>query len=93
MLYVIGALVGGVGLGSIFLGSLSTATRLAPAAERGRILSTFYVFCYVGLALPTIGVGFAAPYFGFRAMLVCVIILAAVSVASMVGIRRAAVTR
>jgi MFS family permease len=93
VLFVIGALVGGVALGSIFLGSLSTATRLAPAAGRGRILSTFYVFCYVGLALPAIGVGFAVPYFGFQAVLVCVIILAAVSVASMAGIRRAAVTR
>ncbi len=81
-------------MGGVFLGGLSTASRLAPPAERGRILSTFFIFCYLGLAVPVIGVGFAAPHVGeFRAVLVCAIVLAVLSVASMAGIRRAALTR
>jgi MFS family permease len=94
VLFVVGAVVGGVGVGGVFLGSLSTANRLAPPAERGRVLSTFFVFCYLGLAIPVIGVGFASADVGdFRAVLVCAIVLAAVSVASMAGIRRAALSR
>jgi MFS family permease len=94
VLFVVGTVVGGVGVGGVFLGSLSTANRLAPAAERGRVLSTFFVFCYIGLAIPVIGVGFASADMGvFRAVLVCAIVLAAVSMVSIAGIRRAALTR
>jgi hypothetical protein len=94
VLFVAGTVVGGVGVGAVFLGSLSTANRLAPPAQHGRVLSTFFVFCYIGLALPVIGVGFASANVGdFRTVLVCAIVLAAVSVMSMAGIRRAAPTR
>jgi MFS family permease len=94
VLFIVGTLVGGVGVGSVFLGSLSTASRLAPPAERGKVVSTFFVFCYIGLAVPTVGVGIASTHVGdFRAVLVCAIVLAALSVVSMAGIRRAAVTR
>ena len=89
MLFMLGTLVGGVGVGGVFLGSLSTANRLAPPAERGRVVSTFFVFCFFGLTIPVIGVGIASPYVGyFRAVLVCAIVLAALSVVSMAGIRR-----
>jgi MFS family permease len=91
VLFVIGTIVAGVGVGGVFLGSLSTANRLAPSSERGRVVSTFFVFCYVGLTIPVIGVGIASTNVGdFRAVLVCAIVLAAVSVVSMAGIRRAA---
>jgi MFS family permease len=90
-LFVIGTIVGGVGAGSVFLGSLSTANRLAPPEERGRVISTYFVFCYVGLTIPVIGVGVASVHVGdFRAVLVCAIVLAALSLVSMAGIRRAA---
>src|SRR5450755_695775 len=93
-LFIAGTIVGGVGVGGAFLGSLATANRLAPAAERGRVLSTYFVFCYIGQAIPVIGVGFASADVGdFRAVLVCAIALAAVSVLSMAGIRRAAPAR
>jgi hypothetical protein len=36
VLFVAGTVVGGVGVGGAFLGSLSTANRLAPPAQRGR---------------------------------------------------------
>jgi MFS family permease len=93
-LFVVGTVVGGVGVGGVFLGSLSTANRLAPPSERGQVLSAFFVFCYIGLAIPVIGVGFASADVGdFRAVLVCAIVLAAVSVMSIAGMRRATLPR
>jgi MFS family permease len=88
--FLIGTIAGGVAVGAVFIGSLSTANRLAPAEIRGRVVSTYFVFAYVGLTIPVIGVGVASQYEGdFRAVLVCAIVLAALSVVSMAGIRRA----
>jgi MFS family permease len=93
-LFVVGTVIAGVGAGSVFLGSLSTANRLAPPEERGRVISAYFVFCYVGLTIPVIGVGVASVHVGdFRAVLVCAIVLAVLSVVSIAGIRRAALTR
>jgi MFS family permease len=89
-LFLIGTIVSGVGVGAVFIGSLSTANRLAPAEIRGRVVSTYFVFAYVGLTIPVIGVGVASQYEGdFRAVLVCAIVLAALSGGSMAGILRA----
>jgi len=89
-LFLTGTIVGGVAVGAVFIGSLSTANRLAPAEIRGRVVSTYFVFAYVGLTIPVIGVGVASQYEGdFRAVLVCAIVLAALSAVSMAGIRRA----
>jgi MFS family permease len=93
-LFLAGAVIGGVAVGAAFIGSLSTANRLAPAQMRGRVVSTYFVFAYVGLATPVIGVGIAAEHVGdFRAVLVCSIVLAALCAASMTGIRRAGIRR
>ena len=54
-LFLTGTVVGGMAVGAIFVGNLSTA-RLAPAGIRGRVVSTYFVFSYVGL-IPVIGVG------------------------------------
>jgi MFS family permease len=89
-LFLAGTIVSGVAVGAVFIGSLSTANRLAPAQNRGRVVSTYFVFAYVGLTVPVIGVGVASQYEGdFRAVLVCAIVLAALSAISMAGIRRA----
>jgi MFS family permease len=88
-LFLVGTIVGGVAVGAIFIGSLSTANRLAPAENRGRVVSTYFVFAYVGLTIPVIAVGIAAQNVGdFRAVLVCAIALAVLSAWSFVGIRR-----
>jgi MFS family permease len=88
-LFLIGTIVGGVAVGAIFIGSLSTANRLAPPEARGRVVSTYFVFAYVGLTIPVIGVGIAAGHVGdFRAVLVCAIALAMLSACSFVGINR-----
>jgi MFS family permease len=94
VLFLVGTIVGGVGAGAVFVGSLSTANRLAPPEQRGRVVSTYFVFCYVGLTIPVIAVGIASVRVGdFRAVLVCAIVLAALSVVAMAGILRAAVRR
>ena len=53
-LFLAGTGVGGVAVGCVFMGSLSTANRLAPAERRGQVVSSYFVFCYLGLAIPVI---------------------------------------
>jgi MFS family permease len=90
VLFLTGTIVSGVAIGAVFIGSVSTANRLAPAEMRGQVASTYFVFAYVGLIIPVIGVGIASQYEGdFRAVLVCAIVLAALSAVSMAGIHRA----
>src|SRR2546429_114269 len=45
-LFLAGTVVGGVGVGAVFLGSLATANRLAPPRRRGQTVSTFFVLCF-----------------------------------------------
>jgi MFS family permease len=88
-LFLTGTVVGGVAVGAVFIGSLSTANRLAPAEIRGRVVSTYFVFAYVGLTIPVIGVGIASEHVGdFRAVLVCSIVLAVLCALAAVGIGR-----
>jgi hypothetical protein len=89
-LFLTGTIVSGVAVGAVFIGSLSTASQLAPAEIRAEVASTYFVFAYVGLTIPVIGVGVASQYEGdFRAVLVCAIVLAALSAVSMAGIHPA----
>ena len=63
-LFLAGTAAGGVAVGAIFLGSLATASRLAPAGRRGQVISAFFVACYAGLIIPVIGVGVLAGFTG-----------------------------
>ena len=75
--------------GAVFMGSLAVANRLAPAETRGQVVSTYFVFAYVGLTVPVIAVGFGSQAFGdFRATLGCAVALAAIALASIAIIRR-----
>jgi MFS family permease len=88
-LFLAGTGVGGIAVGCVFIGSLSTANRLAPPERRGQVISLFFVFCYLGLAIPVIGVGIGSEHFGvFRSVTACSIVLAALSVVSLVAFRR-----
>ena len=90
-LFLVGTVVSGVATGAVFMGSLAVANRLAPAETRGQVISTFFVFAYVGLTVPVIAVGFGSQAFGdFSATLGCAIALAAIALASMAIIRRSA---
>lgn len=67
----------GVAVGAIFLGSLGTANRLAPAGRRGQAISAFFVACYAGLSIPVVGVGVLSQFTGtFPAVLTFSISLA-----------------
>jgi MFS family permease len=90
-IFLAGTVVSGAAIGAVFMGSLAVANRLAPAQTRGQVISTYFVFAYVGLTVPVIAVGYGSQAFGdFRATLACAIALAAIAVASMVIIRRSA---
>lgn len=87
-LFLAGTVVGGIAVGAVFMGSLATANRLAPPGRRGQVVSTYFVFAYLGLAIPVIGVGIASEYIGdFRAVLACSILLAALCVFSLASIQ------
>jgi MFS family permease len=77
-LFLAGTVAGGAACGAIFLGSLATANRLAPAQRRGQALSAFFVACYAGLIIPVVGVGVLSLFTTtFTAVLVFAILLAA----------------
>jgi MFS family permease len=83
VLFLAGTVAGGVAVGAIFLGSLATANRLAPAGRRGHVISAFFVACYAGLIIPVVGVGVLAQFTGtFPAVLTFSILLAALSLLS-----------
>jgi MFS family permease len=77
-LFLVGTVTGGVAVGAIFLASLATASRLAPAERRGQSISAFFVACYAGLIIPVVGVGVLSEFTGtFPAVLTLSILLAA----------------
>jgi MFS family permease len=82
-LFLAGTASAGIAVGCVFIGSLSTANRLAPAERRAQVVSSYFVLCYLGLVVPVIGVGIFSEHFGlFRSVLVCSIALAVLSVVS-----------
>ena len=90
-LFLAGTVAGGVACGAIFLGSLATANRLAPADRRGQTLSAFFVACYAGLIIPVVGVGVLSGFTGtFTAVLVFSILLAALCLYSISRFARGA---
>ena len=89
-LLLAGTVVGGVDVGSVFLGSLATANRLAPPGQRGQAIPAVLVACYTGLIVPVVGVGVASGFIGdFAAVLAFSILLAALCLFSLGSIRKA----
>jgi len=56
-LFVVGALVGGAGVGFAFRAAVISITTRAPDERRGEVLSTFFVIAYIGLTVPVVGTG------------------------------------
>jgi MFS family permease len=93
-LFLAGTGVGGIAVGCVFLGSLSAANRLAPNERRAQVVSSYFVLCYLGLAVPVIAVGISSEHVGvFRSVLVCSIALAVLSVISLATFRKAEAAR
>lgn len=61
---VLGGIVAGLGQGLSFRAGLGAVTSASPPEMRGRIASAYFVFLYVGIALPVVGEGVAATAFG-----------------------------
>ena len=90
-LFLAGTVIGGVAVGAIFLGSLATANRMAPAERRGQAISAFFVACYAGLIIPVVGVGVLSQFTGtFPAVLTFSILLAALCLFSVSRFARGA---
>ena len=91
VLFLAGTVAGGAAVGAIFLGSLATASRLAPAGRRGQAISAFFVACYAGLIIPVIGVGVLSELTGtFPAVLTFSVLLAVLCLFSIIRIARLA---
>ncbi|WP_432548098.1 MFS transporter [Kineococcus sp. SYSU DK004] len=63
-LFVLGAVVSGVGFGAGFQGALRAVLATAPAAERAGVLSAVYVLSYTAFGLPSVLAGLLAPRLG-----------------------------
>ena len=90
-LFLAGTVVAGIAVGSIFLGSLATASRLAPPGRRGQVVSTYFVACYAGLIVPVVGVGIASGFIGdLPAVLALSVLLAVLCIFALVSVGRTA---
>ena len=47
----------GVAAGLGYRGSLQVVNQIAPADKRAAVMSTYFICCFIGNALPVIGVG------------------------------------
>lgn len=63
-LLVVGGVVAGFGQGLSFRAALGAVTGEAPAQERGKVASTFFAVCYVGISLPVVAIGAASDKYG-----------------------------
>ena len=82
-LLLAGTVAGGVAVGSVFLGSLATANRLAPPGQRGQVLSAYFVACYTGVGVATEFIS------DFAAVLALSVVLAGLCLLSLARISRA----
>ena len=55
--FILGAVLTGLGHGCIWIGATSTLNRIAPDAQRAEVASTYFAVTYLGTALSSIGVG------------------------------------
>jgi len=93
-LFLAGTVIAGVAVGAVFLGSLATASRLAPAGRRGQVISAYFVACYCGLTVPVIGVGVLSGLIGdFSAVLIQAVLVAALCLMAVASIARARAPR
>lgn len=55
-LLLVGSAVGGAAVGFGYRGSLQLVNELAPGTHRAEVVSTFLMFCYLGVSLPVVGI-------------------------------------
>ncbi len=62
ILFIIGAVISGIGFGTTFMGAVNVINRISPEDRRGDVSSSFYAISYFALGIPIIGLGIAAQY-------------------------------
>jgi MFS family permease len=80
----------GAAAGLVFKGGLDLCTRIAPVADRGKLLSSYYVACYLGgFSVPLLVIGVLSDLVGLTAALACLSVAAALGAAwtGTVGLR------
>jgi MFS family permease len=61
---IAGAVIAGIASGIAQMNAMASIQRLAPPEARGRVLSSYFVLCYLALSLPVVLAGEAADRFG-----------------------------
>jgi MFS family permease len=62
----------GAAAGLVFKGGLDLCTQIAPVQDRGKLLSAYYVACYlVGFSVPLLVIGILSDVIGLTAALAC----------------------
>lgn len=72
----------GAAAGLVFKGGIGLCTQIAPVADRGKLLSSYYVACYLGgFSVPLLVVGVLSDLVGLTAALACLSVVAAAGAA------------
>ena len=82
--------VTGAACGLVFKGGVDLCTRIAPVSDRGKLISSYYVACYLGgFSVPLLVVGILADLVGLTAALAALTASAATASAwtAIVGVR------
>lgn len=84
LLLLMGAVLGGIGQGLAFLGSLALVDELMPQDRRGSILATYYALVYISFGGTAIGVGWLATYLDLnQAVQVFAVVIASLCIITM----------
>jgi MFS family permease len=84
-LLLVGTALGGIAIALGYRGSLEVINDIAPAEQRAEVLASYIVCCYVGVALPVIGVGVLTAFMNaLVADLAFAIVIAILAVAAFV---------
>lgn len=88
-LLLAGIIVGGLGVGLAFRAGLTLVSELAPAGERGDVVSSLFVAAYTGMALPVVGIGVLLTFLPLQtsATIFAVIVAGIAAAARVIGAR------
>jgi MFS family permease len=95
-LVLISVSVTGAACGLVFKGGVDLCTRIAPPADRGKLISSYYVACYLGgFSVPLLVIGVLADLIGLTAALGVLTAAAAIGAAwtALIGTRSIALLR
>ncbi|MGN7967090.1 MFS transporter [Microbacterium sp. 22179] len=91
VLFLVGGVVAGAGVGALFKCALATASEIAEPGRRGETLAAIFLVAYCGLAVPVLAIGAALTVVPqLVVLLVFVVLVAVVTVVAALRMRRIA---